>query len=92
MTNNHLDSDGSAWEQATLLVEGGGGLGIRNAVDVAPSAYLAFTNSSTQLIEAILPESHRTIPVPHVDEAKANWSTGHECEAPEDATACKQKA
>ena len=26
-----------------------------------------------------------------MDEAKASWSTDHECEAPEDVAACKQK-
>ena len=91
VTNNHLESDGSAWEQATLPV-GFGGLGIRSAVDVAPSAYLASTHSSAQLIKAILPESLQTIPIPHVDEAKASWSAGHESEAPEDVAACKQRA
>ena len=91
VTNNHLESDGSAWEQATLPV-GLGGLGIRSAVDVAPSAYLASTHSSAQLIKAILPESLQTIPIPHVDEAKASWSAGHESEAPEDVAACKQRA
>ena len=48
VTNTHLESDGSAWEQATLLV-GLGGLGIRSAVDVAPSAYLASIHFSAQL-------------------------------------------
>ena len=69
-----------------------GGLGIRGAVDVAPSTYLTSTDSSAQLIKAILLESHQTIPIPHVDEANASWSTGNDCEAPEDAAACKQKA
>lgn len=90
VTNNHLESDSPAWEQATLPV-GLGGLGIRSAVDVAPSAYLASTHSSAQLID-VIPESHRTKPIPHVEEAKASWSGGHECEAPEEAAACKQKA
>ena len=91
VTNNHLESDSSAWEQATLPV-GLGGLGIRSTVDVAPSAYLASIHSAAQLIEAILPESHQTIPTPHVDEAKARWSAGHESEAPEDTAACLQRA
>ena len=81
----------SAWEQATPPV-GLGGLGIRSAVDVAPSAYLSSAHSSAQLVEAILPESHRTIPTPFVDEAKASWAAGHESEAPEDAAACNQRA
>ena len=68
-----------------------GGLGIRSTVDVAPSAYLSSAHSSAQLVEAILPESHRTIPTPFVDEAKASWAAGHESEAPEDAAACKQR-
>ena len=95
VTNTHLESDGSAWEQATLPV-GLGGLGIRSAVDVAPSAYvrtyLASIHSSAQLIGAILPEFHLTTPTPHLNEVKANWSTGHECEAPEDDATCKQSA
>ena len=91
MTNNNLERGDSAWEQATLPV-GLGGLGIRSAVDVAPSAYLSSAHSSAQLVEAILPESHRTIPTPFVDEAKASWAAGHESEAPEDVAACKQRA
>ena len=91
MTNNNLERGDSAWEQATLPV-GLGGLGIRSAVDVAPSAYLSSAHSSAQLVEAILPESHRTIPTPFVDEAKASWASGHESKAPEDAAACNQRA
>lgn len=90
VTNNHLESDGSAWDQATLPVCLGG-LGIRRA-DVAPSAYLASALSSTQLTKAILPESHQSISIPYVDGAKASWSIGHECEAPEGAAVCKQDA
>ena len=91
MTNNNLERGDSAWEQATLPV-GLGGLGIRSAVDVAPSAYLSSAHSSAQLVEAILPESHLTIPTPFVDEAKASWASGHESKAPEDAAACNQRA
>ena len=40
VTNNNMERGDSAWEQATLPV-GLGGLGIRSAVDVAPSAYLS---------------------------------------------------
>ena len=53
---------------------------------------MSSAHSSAQLVEAILPESHRTIPTPFVDEAKASWASGHESKAPEDAAACNQRA
>jgi len=91
VTNNQLERDSSAWTQATLPVKHGG-LGIRSAVCVATSAYLASTSSSAALVEEILPPPLKTTPAPFLDKAKAHWSAGHCCPPPEDAAARRQKS
>ena len=53
--NVDLDND-SAWLQATLPVRAGG-LGIRRAVQLASSAYLASAAGCSALIQEILPLS-----------------------------------
>jgi hypothetical protein len=62
--NMSLDSD-SAWSQATLPV-GYGGIGVRSAVQLAPSAFLASAAGSSDLVRRILPgrlSSARTQPL-----------------------------
>ena len=63
--------DEKAWLQASLPVKLGG-LGIWQAVQVAPSAYLSSTAATSNLVTAILPNSHHSIPVPSADIALAN--------------------
>ena len=50
------------------------GLGIWRAVQVAPSTYLSSTAATLNLVTAILPNSHHSIPVPSADIALAKWS------------------
>ena len=57
ITNNYLKQDDPAWLQATLPV-GSGGLGIRSAVHLAPSAFLASADGTSFLVQQIIP-SHR---------------------------------
>ena len=82
-----------AKDQVTIHVHvWSGGLGLRSAVCVAPSAYLASTSSSAALVEEILPPPLKTTPAPFLDEAKTHWSAGHGCPPPEDAAARRQKS
>ena len=52
VTNCPLVQDEKAWLQASLPVKLGG-LGIRRAVQVAPSAYLSSTAATSNLVTAI---------------------------------------
>ena len=90
VTNTCLEPGSSAWEQATLPVKLGG-LGIRCAVEVAPSAFLASSHSSSELVRAILPSapSSQSFTDPFVDEAQSRWS---DLQPPEGAAVCKQSA
>ncbi len=90
MTNSLLERDSLAWAQATLPVKLGG-LGIRSAVSVAPSAFLASVHSTSELVSEILPPTYAFQPAPFVDEAVSVWSVGHECLPPEDVAATSQK-
>ena len=74
--NISLLSD-SAWSQATLPVTYGG-IGVRSAVQLAPSAFLASAAGSSNLIHCILPGRLDGIPYPAVDDAKIEWSRGHD--------------
>ncbi len=86
--NIHLYSEDPSWTQATLPVDLGG-LGIRSAVSIAPSAFLASSNASADLVWAILPSSLVSLPVPEIEEALGVWSQGHNQQRPESVTACK---
>ena len=78
VTNNLLEQDSQAWVQATLPVKLGG-LGVRRAIDIAPSAYLASVYLTSELVDDILPPSFSSQSVPFKEEAKLFWSMGHEC-------------
>ena len=91
VTNTLLERDSLAWVQAALPVKLGG-LGIRSAVSVAPSAFLASTHSTAELVDAILPPRFRSHPAPHLDEAQSRWSAGQDCQPPKGIAACRQKS
>ena len=55
-----------------------GGLGIRNATQLAPSAFLASAAGSSKLTRQILPPRLRDAPSPAHSEALAFWSSGHD--------------
>ena len=91
ITNIRLNDDDLAWAQASLPV-GAGGLGIRSAVQLAPSAFLASAAGSSDLIHQILPPQMRSLPYPAVSDALDSWSQGH-CESPPPTPASsRQKA
>ena len=89
ITNVSLDD--SAWTQASLPVKNGG-LGIRSAVVLAPSAYLASVTASHQLILQILPSRLRMVHIPFESEALSCWSIGNDFPPPVDTDAHLQKA
>ena len=76
--------------QAALPVKFGG-LGVRRAAQVAPSAYLSSTAATTDLVTAILPASHHSIPIPSADIALVKWSQDHNTSPPQGQGACREK-
>ena len=77
--NRELLSNGDtlsspAWLQASLPVKFGG-LGVRSAVDVAPSAFLASAHSTASLVHSILPTSLSPLFSPVVSCALSAWSS-----------------
>ena len=90
VTNTLLEPNSAAWSQATLPVRLGG-LGIRSATDIAPSAFLASYHAVSELVSVILPPSLRPSSSVFVNEAVAVWSQGHDLDPPIGVNACKQK-
>ena len=82
ITNIHFSNDDPAWFQATLPVRMGG-LGIRRAVQLAPSAYLASAAATCDLMQDILPGHLRSLPSPSVDQALWCWQVGHHTNPPD---------
>ena len=70
--NVHLDD--LQWLQASLPVREGG-LGIRRACQLAPSAFLASASGTATLISSMLPASWATGADPAVSEALCNWTS-----------------
>ena len=91
VTNTHLDFDSAAWHQASLPVRLGG-LGVRRAVDVAPSAFLASVHATSQLTEAILSSRPSPLSSSSVEEAVSVWTSGTDLPPPSGEAACIQKA
>ena len=73
--NIQLAESDSSWIQSTLPVNCGG-LGIRSAVQLAPSAFLASAAASSELAHMILPANMQPPQLCYVDEALAIWSQG----------------
>ena len=90
VTNTPLTQKDEAWLQATLPVRFGG-LGVRSAAHVAPSAYLSSTAASADLVSALLPESNHSDLFPFSEAALARWSEGHSDAPPTGAGAKIQK-
>ena len=75
IVNIHFQVDDPAWLQATLPVSAGG-LGIRSAVHLAPSAFLASADGSTDLVHHLLPSRLSTTLYPGREDALASWRDG----------------
>ena len=82
ITNTHFSEDDPAWTQATLPVKFGR-LGIRSAVLLAPSAFLASVAAAYDLVHLIIPPHFRSFSIPSMDDARALWSQGHDLSPPE---------
>ena len=89
ITNSHLDDD--AWTQASLPVKAGG-LGIRSAVHLAPSAFLSSTSACNKLVHHILPPRFNSKGVPQAEAALTLWSQGHDSPPPPSPASHHQKA
>ena len=84
--NIQLAESDPSWIQSTLPVCHGG-LGIRSAVQPAPSAFLASAAASSGLAHLILPANMQPPQLSYVDEALAAWSQGCQEQPPTDAAA-----
>ena len=70
----NVDLSQSAWEQASLPVRFGG-LGVRSAVLLAPSAYLASAAGAESLMQSILPPRLHSVADPDFSSALAHWQS-----------------
>ena len=87
--NIDFHSNDPAWLQATLPVKCGG-LGIRSAVQLAPSAFLASAAGSSDLVHQILPSHLQGTHIPSLDAAATLWSLGHDQPPPEGSLSHRQ--
>jgi len=71
----NIDLSDDRWQQASLPVRWGG-LGVRGAVMLAPSAYLASAAGTTQLVSRLIEKCALPSEDPYVTKALASWSTG----------------
>jgi len=69
-----------------------GGLGIRSAVQLVPSAFLASAAASSNFVYQIVPPHLQGSPMPHVDDAQLLWAEGHDRAPPEGVAQYRQKA
>ena len=81
----------SAWTQASLPIRCGG-LGVRSATQLAPSAYLASAAGSADLVRQIVPPRLQNAPCPDMSTALIYWRQGHTELPPVAPTSCQQKA
>ena len=68
-----------------------GGLGIRSAVQLAPSAFLASAAASSNLVHHIVLPTLQSSPIPSVEEAELCWSDGLSTPSSEGVAQHKQK-
>ena len=71
----NIDLSDTRWNQALLPVRGGG-LGVRGAAMLAPSAYLASAAGTTQLVSHLTQQCSFTVEDPYVSKALASWTSG----------------
>ena len=90
ITNVCLEEDGT-WTQASLPV-GVGGIGIRRAAQLAPSAFLASAAGCFELIAKILTPQMQGVLNPSRDAALTAWQHGHDEVPPSSAASHRQKA
>ena len=77
----NIDLSEIAWNQASLPLRWGG-IGVRSAHQLAPSAFLAFAVGAAELLTKILPERVLVTPDPAVARAKTMWRSMGDCVEP----------
>ena len=89
MLNLKLEDD--AWTQASLPVRWGG-VGVRKASSLAPSAFLASASAASPLIKRLLPESCHLLPDRVFHETVTRWSKLSGADFPSGQDAICQRA
>jgi len=87
----NVDLSGEQWQQASLPVRDGG-LGIRSAVLLAPSAFLASAAGTTELQARILPPTIAVVPDRCVESCLKKWSSVSQSPVPIGVAAHSQKS
>jgi len=87
----NVDLSDDQWAQASLPVRNGG-LGIRSAQMLAPSAFLASAASTLELQQSILPPSIQTLPDKSTETAEISWAALSGVSKPTGQQCCIQKA
>ena len=90
IANVFLSDSDTAWTQASLPVKNGG-LGIRSAVRLAPSAFLASAAGSSSLVSLTLPTRLQDATLTGRSEAGMLWAQGHDSPPLLDPAAHRQK-
>ena len=90
VTNTHFGEQDSSWTQASLPVKHGG-LGIRSAVQLAPSAFLASAAASSNLVCQILPDCLAGTLDTAREEALAAWRQGSDVTPPSEHASHHQR-
>ena len=90
ITNICLPGSVSSWTQATLPVKHGG-LGIRSAAQLAPSAFLASAAGCSTLVAQIIPIHLKEVPIVARAEAFNFWMQGHDNPPPISVSHCQRE-
>ena len=93
IANNDISTEDPAWLQASLPVASGG-LGIRSAVHLAPSAFLASADAASSTVIQLLPGGLDPSVCPLREAALSLWkeSAGHDTEPPHPPLSHRQKS
>jgi len=86
-----VDLSDDQWAQASLLVRNGG-LGIRSAQMLAPSAFLASAASTLELQQSVLPPSIQTLADKSTETVELSWAALSGASKPTGKQSCIQKA
>ena len=89
--NIPLSMEDRLWTQASLPVKFGG-LGIRSAIHLAPSAFLASLAASSELVHRIIWSDGMSCSSPESEAAQLEWSKWHEYPPPTEPASFTQKS
>ena len=90
ITNIRFEDNQSSWIQATLPVSKGG-LGIKSAIHLASSAFLASADGSVAPVHQILPLRLNNTPYQEKVEARRQWGVGLDVPPPTPPVSFRQK-